>query len=275
MTLIVHFIDSSTALKSGVIETTQLTEIITEDWRISQKIVCIVNDGSTKIKAAVNWFGYSHFPCIAHKLNLIVTDTIGKLLFTEANTDEIIKYPSSLNKGELKLKPDVCTRRNSAVLMMERKLLVRDANKWQIIDDCVPILKLVGLITVELSGEKYPTLSKNKNAETCKGQLLKEHLNEGLHMRLGNFEKIKMSAIATLLDPRFKTIGFGLHLNATAAQEDKFIPSAANKHPPYSSNKTAQTKLALAQTVNCGNLLLLDYQIFKRRRHQQVIRLLF
>lgn len=279
MTLTAHYFDSNFELKSAVLDTKLLTEShtaqylnsvlkdITQEWGISNKIVCFVTDGGANIKAAVNLFGAAHFPCIAHKLNLVVNDVIGKhdiLKQTLNKCKEIVTHFKSsvvaadklrnmqiqLNKSELKLKQDVCTRWNSAVVMIERILEVKEplaaaiaslpraptaltADEWQTIADCIPILKLLEMMTVQLSAEKYPTLSKviplvrgvqialqKKPTETPAGKLLKELLYEGLHLRLGNIEKLKVSASATLLDPRFKTMGFGQHSDATAAQEE-------------------------------------------------------
>ncbi|KAJ8878964.1 hypothetical protein PR048_019568 [Dryococelus australis] len=110
---LVHFFDSSTALKSAVLETKQLTEshtvqylcsvfkVITEDWGISKKIVCIETEGGANIKAAVN-------------------------LFDVVAADKLRSIQDQLNKSEIKLKQYLCIRWNSAKLMMERMLVVRE-----------------------------------------------------------------------------------------------------------------------------------------------------
>lgn len=74
----------------------------------------------------------------------------------------------------LKVKQDVATRWNSCILMIERLLEIKDAlsivvtclptvpeyldgTQWNILKDCLPILKLIETLTTVLSGEKYPT----------------------------------------------------------------------------------------------------------------------
>jgi len=61
------------------------------------------------------------------------------------------------------------------------------ALEWELISDCLPILKPFEIMTVELSGEQYPTLSmviplirglrytlRNKTTTTAAGTLLKK-----------------------------------------------------------------------------------------------------
>lgn len=77
----------------------------------------------------------------------------------------------------LKLKQDVCTRWNSTLVMMERLLQLKEpitvvimalkeappnlsSDEWDVVEDCIPLLKPFHSITVELSAEEYPTISK-------------------------------------------------------------------------------------------------------------------
>lgn len=59
--------------------------------------------------------------------------------------------------------------------------------EWELISDCIPLLKPFEIMTVELSGENYPTLSiviplirglqytlRNKTTSTTAGDLLKK-----------------------------------------------------------------------------------------------------
>ncbi|CAG4975827.1 unnamed protein product [Colias eurytheme] len=55
------------------------------------------------------------------------------------------------------------------------------------------------------------------NTETLTGGQVKEKLLEVLHRRLGSLESNKHVAIACLLDPRFKKLGFGTDSNAKNA----------------------------------------------------------
>lgn len=77
----------------------------------------------------------------------------------------------------LKLKQDVRTRWNSTLIMLERlvklkepltvtMILVKEApsnltpEEWVIIEDIVPLLRPFNSLTIELSAEQYPTISK-------------------------------------------------------------------------------------------------------------------
>lgn len=94
-------------------------------------------------------------------------------------------------------------------------------------------------MTVELSGEHYPTLSiviplirglqytlRNKTTTTAAGTLLKKTAIDVLVRRLGILESNKIVAKATFLDPRFKKTGFGLVDNAN--NTEKWITDEIN-----------------------------------------------
>lgn len=77
----------------------------------------------------------------------------------------------------LKLKQDVRTRWNSTLIMLERLVKLKEpltvtmisveeapsnltSEEWVIIEDIVPLLRPFNSLTVELSAEQYPTISK-------------------------------------------------------------------------------------------------------------------
>lgn len=77
----------------------------------------------------------------------------------------------------LKVKQDVRTRWNSTLFMLERLVLLKepltiamislteapiflDHDEWNTIQDIIPLLRPFNLLTVELSAEQYPTISK-------------------------------------------------------------------------------------------------------------------
>ncbi|KAL4089312.1 hypothetical protein QTP88_024366 [Uroleucon formosanum] len=107
-----------------------------------------------------------------------------------------------------------------------------NASEWEVISDCVKILKPFENITSELSGENYPTLLlvipliqgfqymlKNLRTETTIGIEFKNKLIDVVGRRLGNLEKDKIVAKSTLLDPRLKKTAFGLQENADNAHK--------------------------------------------------------
>lgn len=77
----------------------------------------------------------------------------------------------------LKLKQDVRTRWNSTLIMLERLVKLKEPltvvmisvkeapsnltpQEWVIIEDIIPLLRPFNSLTVELSAEQYPTISK-------------------------------------------------------------------------------------------------------------------
>ena len=49
---------------------------VAEEWGISRKVVAMVTDNATNIVAAVRHTGWTHVPCFAHTLNLVVSEAI-------------------------------------------------------------------------------------------------------------------------------------------------------------------------------------------------------
>lgn len=87
-------------------------------------------------------------------------------------------------------------------------------------------------MTVELSAEKYPTLSKviplirglqytlkNVVTKTATGNLINQNFIENVARRLGILEQNKTVAKAAFMDPRFKKAVFGLVENANKAEK--------------------------------------------------------
>ncbi|XP_008178492.1 zinc finger BED domain-containing protein 4-like [Acyrthosiphon pisum] len=164
-------------------------------------------------------------------------------------TGKLRDLQSQMNLPLLKVKQDVSTRWNSSLTMIERLLTIKipltasmsslprdpdclNASEWEIISDCVNILKPFENITSELSGENYPTLSlviplirglqymlKNLITETTIGNEFKNKLIDVVVRRLDHLEKDKIVAKSTFLDPRLKKTGFGLKENADNAHK--------------------------------------------------------
>ncbi|KAJ8928731.1 hypothetical protein NQ314_018679 [Rhamnusium bicolor] len=124
--------------------------------------------------------------------------------------------------------------------MIERLVLIKDAlsititslpnapeflyaREWNILSDCISILKPIELMTTNLSGEKFPmrsfviplirdlqyTLKITLN-NTEIGESLRNSLLTIIARCLGTHEVNKIAAKTTLLDPKFKIPGFCL-----------------------------------------------------------------
>uniref|UniRef100_A0A2S2R790 Zinc finger BED domain-containing protein 1 n=1 Tax=Sipha flava TaxID=143950 RepID=A0A2S2R790_9HEMI len=151
----------------------------------------------------------------------------------------------------LKLKQDISTRWNSTFFMLERLIKLKEpitivminlkeapnnleSDEWSIIEDVIPLLKPFNNLTVELSAEQYPTISKViplirglqcslglKCPKTRQGNYIKERLLENTSKRFDGIENQTITphfSRATLLDPRCKKVAFGLTQNANDAE---------------------------------------------------------
>lgn len=178
---------------TGIAIANSLQEVFNK-WSISEKITAIVTDNGANIKNAVSeQLNKTHVPCVAHTLNLCVTDAIDdNCIFKETLTksknivthfktsnlaaDKLRELQTLMNLPLLKVIQDVSTRWNSSLIMIERLLEIQeplsaamsclpkspeplDASEWEVLSDCAKVLQPLLAMTEEMSGEKYPTLS--------------------------------------------------------------------------------------------------------------------
>ena len=206
ITVTCHFISSNWELHSAVLDTllvdtdhtaenlaTELTSV-TNEWEITDKIVCVVTDNASNIVAAVRLNGWKHMPCFAHTLNLIVQDSINgdsQLTEIQKKCRNIVSYfhrsSKATNKlltiqNRLKLEPhklvqDVETRWNSLFYMFERMIEQHEAvtttlclldksnlclsvEEIEAMKNAVTLLKPYEAATREMSADQYLTISK-------------------------------------------------------------------------------------------------------------------
>ncbi|XP_061378315.1 zinc finger BED domain-containing protein 4-like [Danaus plexippus] len=219
-------------------------------------------------RAVNNVLNKLHHACVAHTLNLSVNDVIkqspelsnilakcrsivGHFKHSVPASNKLHQKQEEMGLPALKLKQDINTRWNSAFIMLQRLLEIKQplsvalvelssnttpvklsGAEWSIISDCTIVLKPLVRITEELSAEQYLTMSKivplvrglqNKlrilPIMTPIGTELKAHLLDVITRRLSGLEGTKLVAKATFLDPRFKKPGFSNVENADRAQE--------------------------------------------------------
>jgi len=101
MTLTAHFVDTNLRELCTIVLCTKklesnhtdvyLSQVMTEElmeWNILNKVVAIVMDGAANIKLAVRLMDIPQIPCTAHKLNLIVQQSLEMSEVDEADRDE-------------------------------------------------------------------------------------------------------------------------------------------------------------------------------------------
>lgn len=167
-----------------------LTKIF-NDWSITDKIVAIVFDSATNVQKDIN--DCLHHPCIAHMLNLSVTDAlssieklgiiikkcralVGHFKHSVVASEKLKEVQQQMGLLTLKVKQDVATSWHSCFIMIDRLVQIKDAlrvavtdlqktpefltaDEWQMLEECIGALKPVNDLITALSSEKYPTIS--------------------------------------------------------------------------------------------------------------------
>ena len=236
---------------------------VAQKFRIESKLSAGVSDNAQNIKKALQDFGIPSIPCFAHSLNLVVHDGMkhspdivnlrDKVAATVSLTHRSCNAKASLmrcqknlgSKDEKILIQSVPTRWNSLFLMLERFLELKDAlvlffaqeksdksltnEEWQDVEDLVQLLRPLYDATVEISGEKFTTMSKviplsnlllsyyGSEAKECMVGRFKKELSKSLQARFRWAEGFLNYAVATILDPRFKQVAFSSPLKVSQA----------------------------------------------------------
>ncbi|CAH1106703.1 unnamed protein product [Psylliodes chrysocephalus] len=163
------------------------------EWSITDKIFAVSTDNAANVVSSIKMIGWSHIPCIAHTLNLVVLDCLKEIDQTRKKIKTIVEHfhrstqanskffsiQKQINPDSvpLKLKNDVPTRLNSTFYMFERVLKVEEPltatigllhnpiemlsqPEWLILKEACKILRPFEQVTSEMSAETTVTLSK-------------------------------------------------------------------------------------------------------------------
>ena len=183
--------------------------------------------------------------------------------------DKLKETQILVNTPSHKLILEVETRWNSTYEMFQRLLEQKQAiilaltslrfnfelltdSEWNVLSTIVPILRVFFFITEEISSEKNVNLSKIipikrqlltfLQRSACDLDLEKELRQRLIHYMefyLGNIENNKYYVISTLLDPRFKTLGFPDNESISRARRllnDELINYSYNVMPMNETN---------------------------------------
>lgn len=111
------------------------------------------------------------------KIIKLCRSIVGHFKHSEVSTRLLREKQEQLNSPKLKLKQDITIRWNSTLMMLERLIAVKESltlvsialprcpnmptnEQWQVINDIVLLLKPFESLTIQLSSEQRPTLSK-------------------------------------------------------------------------------------------------------------------
>lgn len=164
---------------------------VASNWEISNKIVGMVIDNASNMKAALRSTGFNMVNCYAHTLQLAIHDAldessqiqailvkcraiVGHFKRSNISKAKLVTEQKKLNVISRKLIQDVKTRWNSTYYMMERILEQRKPvtivladtdldnltnSEWNMVDAVIEILEPFEWATRALSADKYATLS--------------------------------------------------------------------------------------------------------------------
>lgn len=153
----------------------------------------IDSDNGANVKKAVNdELQKHHHPCVAHTLNLSVNESltqneelnalikkcralVGHFKHSVVDTEKLKNVQLQMGMPILKVKQDVATRWNSIFIMIEGLVQIKDAlciavanlpkatefidaDEWEILNECLNVLKPANDLKSVLSGKKYPTI---------------------------------------------------------------------------------------------------------------------
>lgn len=225
---------------------------IVDEWNLNNKIAGVISDNASNIKSALQKCNWRYLSCFAHSINLVVQTSLKSIEPTIIKVKTIVKFfkKSSHALGklqdfqkqtglpQLKLKLDCPTRWNSTYDMFDRILSIKESiiatlavlgnselnclnsEEWILLEYARDILKIFYDVTVEISADKYVTLSKeiifvnslnkyvskfvNNNTLPTAIQHMAKTMSEELIKRFYDIEDNPLVTQAALLDPRFK-----------------------------------------------------------------------
>lgn len=159
---------------------------VAREWQVDGKVVCCVSDNAANITKAMKMFKWTHHPCLAHTINLIVRDALKVMKPTVDKVKAAVEYfhrstvgaeklkstQRQMGMPELRPKQDCTTRWNSTFYMLKRFLESKDAiistlaivnapvdaltqEEWEVVEEVCRVLEPFEQVTVEISGERY------------------------------------------------------------------------------------------------------------------------
>lgn len=110
------------------------------EWQVDGKVVCCVSDNAANIAKAMKMLKWTHHPCLAHTINLIVRDALKVMMPTVDKVKAAVEYfprgtvgaeklkstQRQMGIPQLRPKQDCTTRWNSTFYMLKRFLESQD-----------------------------------------------------------------------------------------------------------------------------------------------------
>ena len=81
---------------------------VAREWQVDGKVVCYVSGNAANITKAMKMFNWTHHPCLAHTINLIVRDGLKVMKPTVDKVKAAVEYFHMSTIGAEKLKSTQC-----------------------------------------------------------------------------------------------------------------------------------------------------------------------
>lgn len=239
---------------------------IFQKWNIHLKIERIVTDNAANIVKAVRDLEYPHLPCFAHTINLVVQDALKSTVdvapiiakvksvvrffhHSTSATAKLFEFQQQHNRKSMKLIQEVETRWNSTYYMLqryseeqkmitltlgwvERSDLILTSEENATVEILIQALKPFEQVTLEMSGEKFTSLSKViplqrgilecLSSPSVKDLPIVRNLRHNMSSRFSFVEERTVNATSTFLDPRMKKLAFSLDSGIKKAETEIF-----------------------------------------------------
>ncbi|XP_069600377.1 zinc finger BED domain-containing protein 4-like [Ranitomeya imitator] len=224
---------------------------VVKEWHIECKVVCCVSDNAANITKAIKGLKWTHYPCLAHTINLIVKDALKMVKPTVDKVKMLVKFFRKSTTATEKLESiqqQMCmpqlrpiqecpTRWNSTFYMLKRIIETKDAiistlalinasvdtlsqDEWEVVREICAILEPFKQVTVEISAESYVTASKM--LLLCKGlqKVTADREREGaLTTEQG---RQLVSALIATMDRKFHNMEYNIVFSETTLLDPRF-----------------------------------------------------
>lgn len=159
---------------------------VAAEWEVDKKVVCCITDNTPNITEAIQLTGWTHLPCLAHTINLVVRNALKGPQSIINKVREAVEYfrgstegaqqlketQLQMNMDVLRPKRDCVTRWNSTYYMLQSFLINKNPivytlavtnapvqplspEEWVTLQEICTLLKPFEEVTVELIAERY------------------------------------------------------------------------------------------------------------------------
>ncbi|CAM4510891.1 unnamed protein product [Leuciscus chuanchicus] len=226
---------------------------VAKEWQVEDKVVCCVSDNAANITKAIKILKWTHHPCLAHTLNLMIRDALKVVKPTVDKVKAVVEFfhkstvatqrlkstQCQMGMPELRPKQECATRWNSTFYMLKRILETKDAiistlalinapvdalcqEEWELVKEVCTVLQPFEEVTVEISADSY--VSASKMLLLCKG-LQRVTAQQTVTMQKG---KELVAALCSAMDRKFLRMEYNTVHSETTLLDPRFKKLAFN-----------------------------------------------